>query len=160
MGLWKSVFGGSHEEVWRRVAGMLPGRFETGGLLESPKVHAEVAGFAIVLDIETVSTDQGSFEYTRLRAPFINGDRLLPSLRTLAPLMPLISAGPTTLTGLDRRPRPRRAVGRRRHARIVERVGAASQRPVTRRPFSPFGRGVASVGRAGPSTRPRSSGAC
>lgn len=76
MGLWKSVFGESQEDVWRRVADVLPGRFETGGLLESPKVHAELAGFNVVLDIETVSTDQGSFQYTRLRAPFINAGRL------------------------------------------------------------------------------------
>ena len=76
MSLWKSVFGESQEDVWRRVADVLPGRFEAGGLVESPKVHAELAGFNVVLDIYTVNSNNGSFQYTRLRAPFINAGRL------------------------------------------------------------------------------------
>ncbi len=72
MSVWHDLFGGSHREVWGRLAVELGSAFDPGGFLRPTTVRARLGGYDIALDTYTVSTGKSSQIYTRLRAPFVN----------------------------------------------------------------------------------------
>ena len=80
MGLLKSIFGPSKEEIWSQVAADIGGRYEDGGWFSGDGVRYQHGEWEIVLDTYTTSSGTGSNRttrtYTRMRAPFVNKDNL------------------------------------------------------------------------------------
>ncbi len=68
------VFGPSREEVWKQLCGEIGADFVEGGFWKGDKVQAHVKGWTITLDVYTVSSGHSHVTYTRMRAPFVNGD--------------------------------------------------------------------------------------
>lgn len=76
MGLLRSLFGPSQEEIWRQLAGQIDGAYVDGGWLGSDKVVARVGQWTVTLDTYSVSHGKHRHTYTRLRAPYVNRDGL------------------------------------------------------------------------------------
>lgn len=70
------VFGPSREEVWKQLCGEIGADFVEGGFWKGDKVQAHVKGWTITLDVYTVSSGHSHVTYTRMRAPFVNQDKL------------------------------------------------------------------------------------
>ena len=68
MGVLRDLFGPSKEEVWRRLAEEMEGRFVAGGLLERDRVEVHTGDWTVTLDTQTVSHGRHASTYTRLRA--------------------------------------------------------------------------------------------
>jgi hypothetical protein len=62
------------DTVWRQFASEIGAEFIDGGFFRSSKVQAQVAGRMITLDTYSVSSEDSSEIYTRVRAPIQNRD--------------------------------------------------------------------------------------
>ena len=76
MGLLRSNFGPSKDEIWRQIARDIGGQYQDGGFFGGDILRCRSGEWEITLDTYTVSTGKSSTTYTRMRAPFENRDRL------------------------------------------------------------------------------------
>ncbi len=76
MGLLRSIFGPSKDEIWSQLADDIGGRYEDGGWLGKDALRYRSGEWELTLDTYTVSTGKSSTTYTRMRAPFVNRDGL------------------------------------------------------------------------------------
>ena len=74
MGVLRSLFGPSKEEVWGQLAEQLRGQVTKGGFFGRSKVVVKTDNWILTLDTYTVSTGKSSATYTRMRAPYVNAD--------------------------------------------------------------------------------------
>jgi hypothetical protein len=74
MGVLRSMFGPSQNEIWRQLSEQIGAKFVAGGFLHGDKVVARVKDWTLTLDTYTVSTGKSSATFTRMRAPFVNAD--------------------------------------------------------------------------------------
>ncbi len=74
MGVLRTWFGPSKEEIWRQLSESLGGRYVEGTFLKSGKVEAEHGQWVVTLDTHVVSTGKATVVFTRLRAPYVNPD--------------------------------------------------------------------------------------
>jgi hypothetical protein len=74
MGLLRSLFGPSREEIWRQLSHETGGQYVEGGFWKADKVVARHGQWTITLDTYTVSHGKSRTTYTRLRAPYVNRD--------------------------------------------------------------------------------------
>lgn len=74
MGLLRSVFGPSRDEIWGRIAQEIGGDYEEGGFFQKGALRFRAGEWEITLDTYTVSSGNSSTTYTRMRAPFVNKD--------------------------------------------------------------------------------------
>ncbi|HEX4962267.1 MAG TPA: DUF3137 domain-containing protein [Thermoanaerobaculia bacterium] len=75
MSFLAGVFGPRREEVWKQLCTEIGADFIDGGFWKGDKVQAHVKGWAITLDVYTVSTGHSHVTYTRMRAPFVSPDK-------------------------------------------------------------------------------------
>jgi hypothetical protein len=73
MGILRSLFGPSQEEVWRQLCLEVGADFVKGGFWKGSKVQARVREWTITLDTYTEGGET-SITYTRIRAPYVNKD--------------------------------------------------------------------------------------
>lgn len=76
MGILRSIFGPSKDEIWGRIAADIGGCYQDGGFLGRDVLRYRSGEWEIVLDTYTVSSGRSSTTYTRMRAPFVNKDGL------------------------------------------------------------------------------------
>ena len=80
MGILRSIFGPSKDEIWSQIAGDIGGEFIEGGFWGKDVLVYRHGEWQILLDTYTVTTSTGkttsSTTYTRMRAPFVNKDGL------------------------------------------------------------------------------------
>lgn len=76
MGVLRSLFGPSKEEIWSQIANEVGGKFIDGGFWKKDALHFRHKEWTIVLDTYTQQHGKGSTTYTRIRAPFVNKDGL------------------------------------------------------------------------------------
>ncbi len=74
MGLLRSLFGPSREEVWSELCRQMGAQYVAGGFWKGDKVVATIGQWPVTLDTYTTSSGQSSTTYTRMRAPFVNKD--------------------------------------------------------------------------------------
>ena len=74
MGVLRQLFGPSKAEVWRRRAEEVGGQFVEGGFFGRDEVIVRVGEWTLTLDTHTVSTGKTTVTFTRMRAPYVNGD--------------------------------------------------------------------------------------
>ena len=78
MGILRSIFGPSKDEIWSQIANDIGGEFIDGGFWGFGKdvlvyKHGE---WQLLLDTYTQGSGNSSTTYTRMRAPFVNKDGL------------------------------------------------------------------------------------
>ena len=77
MGILKSIFGPSKNEIWSQIAADMGEEFIEGGFLKgSPALIYKHGEWQIRLDTYTKDSGNSNRTYTRVRAPFINKDEL------------------------------------------------------------------------------------
>ena len=80
MGILRSAFGPSKNEIWTQIATDIGGEFIEGGFWGADVLIYKHGEWQILLDTYTVTTSTGQITttttYTRMRAPFINKDAL------------------------------------------------------------------------------------
>ena len=80
MGILRSFFGPSKNEIWSQIAGDIGGEFVEGGFWGKDVLVYKHGEWQILLDTYTVTTSTGkttsSTTYTRMRAPYVNKDGL------------------------------------------------------------------------------------
>ena len=76
MGLLRSIFGPSKDEIWSAVAKDIGATFSDGGFWGKDEMRYRAGEWELLLDTYTVSRGDTSTTYTRLRAPFVNKDGL------------------------------------------------------------------------------------
>ena len=77
MGILKSIFGPSKNEIWSQIAADMGEEFIEGGFLKgSPALVYKHGEWLIRLDTYTKDSGNSNRTYTRVRAPFINKDEL------------------------------------------------------------------------------------
>lgn len=76
MGVLRSIFGPSQDEIWGKMAADLGGSYQAGNWLSGGVLRYRSGEWEITLDTYTVSTGKSSATYTRMRAPFVNKDGL------------------------------------------------------------------------------------
>ena len=80
MGLLRSIFGPSKEEIWHQISQEIKGEYIDGGFWGRDVLLYRHGEWEILLDTYTVKSGSGSSSssqtYTRMRAPFINKDNL------------------------------------------------------------------------------------
>lgn len=76
MGLLKSVFGPSRKEIWSQIADEIGGEMIDAGFWKGDGLRFRHGEWEILLDTYTVQTGNSSVTFTRIRAPFVNKDRL------------------------------------------------------------------------------------
>ena len=76
MGLLRSIFGPSQDEIWSKIAADLGGDYQAGNFWSGGVMRYHSGEWEITLDTYTVSTGKSSVTYTRMRAPFVNKDGL------------------------------------------------------------------------------------
>ncbi len=74
MGKLKSWFGDDREEIWRKLASEMGGRYVAGGAWKGDKVHIDHGEWTMTLDVYSVHANNVTTFYTRLRAPFVNAE--------------------------------------------------------------------------------------
>ncbi len=74
MGLLKKLFGPSKNEIWQKLSHEVGGTFKDGGFWHGSKVEIKTGEWTMTLDTYTVSSDDSSTTYTRIRAPYVNKD--------------------------------------------------------------------------------------
>ncbi len=72
----KSIFGPSKDEIWAQIATDIGGEFIQGGFWGKDVLIYKHGEWQILLDTYVVSTGTSSHILTRMRAPFVNKDRL------------------------------------------------------------------------------------
>lgn len=75
MSVLRKLFGPSRNDVWRELSSEVGGEFVEGSFTQSSKVRVKVKEWTITLDTFTVSNQNSSSTYTRMRAPFVNVDQ-------------------------------------------------------------------------------------
>lgn len=73
MGILRSLFGPSQEEVWRQLCREIGADFVKGGFWKGDRVQARVKEWTITLDTFSQG-GESSTTYTRMRAPYVNKD--------------------------------------------------------------------------------------
>lgn len=68
------MFGPSQNKVWRQLIEKIGGEFIPGGVVEPAKVKARVRDWTVTLDTYTVSHNNLTTKFTRIRAPYVNPD--------------------------------------------------------------------------------------
>ncbi len=80
MGILRSFFGPSKDEIWSQIARDVGGAYVDGGFWGKDVLVYRHGEWEILLDTYTVTTSTGktssSTTYTRMRAPFVNKDGL------------------------------------------------------------------------------------
>ena len=76
MGLLKSVFGPSKDEIWSQIANEIGGEYIDAGFFKKNVLRFQHNEWELLLDTYTQSSGQSSQTYTRLRVPFVNKDGL------------------------------------------------------------------------------------
>ena len=80
MGIIRSAFGPSKDEIWTQIATDIGGEFIAGGFWGTDVLTYKHGEWQILLDTYTVTTPAGQVTttttHTRMRAPFINKDGL------------------------------------------------------------------------------------
>ncbi|MCK5254842.1 MAG: DUF3137 domain-containing protein [Deltaproteobacteria bacterium] len=74
MSMLRQLFGPSRDEVWQKLSHEVGGDFNDGGFWKGSKLQVKHGEWTITLDTYTVSTGKSSTTYTRIRAPYINGN--------------------------------------------------------------------------------------
>jgi hypothetical protein len=74
MGILRSLFGPSKEEMWSQLSREIGADYQPGGFFKDSKVILSHREWQITLDTYTVSTGKSHITYTRIRAPFVNPD--------------------------------------------------------------------------------------
>jgi hypothetical protein len=74
MGILRSLFGPSQNEIWSELSREMGARFQAGGLMRSGRVDISNGVWDITLDTYVVSSGKSSSTFTRLRAPYVNAD--------------------------------------------------------------------------------------
>lgn len=69
MSFLKRVFGPSQDEVWRQLSKEIGAEFAPGGVVKPAKVKARVRDWTVTLDTYTVSHNNLTTTFTRIRAP-------------------------------------------------------------------------------------------
>jgi hypothetical protein len=73
--LLRKLFGPSKAEIWSLLAQQIGAEFKGGGWGKGrERVEAQVGQWIVTLDTFTVSTGKSTVTFTRMRAPFVNGD--------------------------------------------------------------------------------------
>lgn len=76
MGFLRDFFGPSKDEIWSQIATEIGGEYIDRGFWMKDDLLFKHKEWEIVLDTFTRSTGKHSTTYTRLRAPFVNKDKL------------------------------------------------------------------------------------
>ncbi len=76
MGLLRSFFGPSKDEIWSQIAHDIGGQYIDGGFWGRDALVYQHGEWTVVLDTYTVRSNNSSTTYTRMRAPFVNKDGL------------------------------------------------------------------------------------
>ena len=76
MGVLRTLFGPSQEEIWSQIAADIGGKFEEGGFLGRDAIRYRSGDWELLLDTYAVSTGKTTVVFTRMRAPFVNRDGL------------------------------------------------------------------------------------
>lgn len=76
MGMLRSAFGPSKNEIWSQIADEIGGELILDRFWKSGGLRFQHGEWEILLDTFTVQHDKSSSTYTRLRAPFVNKDGL------------------------------------------------------------------------------------
>jgi len=76
MNILRKLFGPYKDEVWQQLAHEFGGDFLEGEFWNKDIVHVHVDEWEIVLDTFTRKSGKHKKTYTRIMAPFINGDNL------------------------------------------------------------------------------------
>lgn len=76
MGILRSIFGPSKDEIWGQLAKDIGGYYEDGGFFLKDVLRYRSGQWEITLDTYTESSGKYSTLYTRMRAPFVNKDGL------------------------------------------------------------------------------------
>lgn len=74
MGLMRSLFGPSKEEIWQLFSEQVNGRFVDGGFFGSDKVEVRHRDWVVTLDTHSSGSGKDSHTHTRFRAPYLNRD--------------------------------------------------------------------------------------
>jgi hypothetical protein len=74
MGTLRRLFGSDKDEIWSQLAREIAADFTAGGFRRRSKVTARVHEWTVTLDTHVVSSGKSHVEYTRMRAPYVNGD--------------------------------------------------------------------------------------
>lgn len=75
MGVLRSLFGPSRDEIWKKLSEELRADFTESSFWKGGgRVEVRVGEWILSLDTYTVSTGKSSVTYTRMRAPFVNAD--------------------------------------------------------------------------------------
>lgn len=76
MGLLKTIFGSSKDEIWSQIAMEIGGDYIEGGFWNKDVLVYRHGDWELLLDTFRRGSDDNRRTYTRLRAPFINKDGL------------------------------------------------------------------------------------
>lgn len=76
MSILRAIFGPSKKEIWSQIADEIGGEIIAGGFWKKGGIRFQHGEWELVLDTYTVSNGKHSSTYTRLRAPFLNKDKL------------------------------------------------------------------------------------
>ena len=77
MGLLRSIFGPSKDEIWSQIAADVGGEYVNDGFWKSGVLRYQHGEWECLLDTYTVSSGNNQHTtYTRMRAPFVNKDGL------------------------------------------------------------------------------------
>ena len=76
MELLKAWFGPSRAEIWKKLSTELGARYTAGTWLRSARIDVAHGPWTITLDTFTVHANNAHIPFTRLRAPFLNTERL------------------------------------------------------------------------------------
>lgn len=74
MGMMRTLFGPSREEIWKQLSAEIGAEYTPGDFWTGAKVRADHGQWVVTLDNYTVSTGKATVTYTRMRAPYINPD--------------------------------------------------------------------------------------
>jgi len=76
MELLKAWFGPSRAEIWKKLSTELGARYSAGTWRHSDRLDVEHGPWTITLDTFMVHANNAHIPFTRLRAPFLNTERL------------------------------------------------------------------------------------
>jgi hypothetical protein len=74
MGVLRTLFGPSKEEIWRQFCSETGAHYSEGGFGQRGKAQAVHGQWTVTLDTYVVSTGKTAVTYTRMRAPYVNPD--------------------------------------------------------------------------------------
>jgi len=72
MGLLRSLFGPSRDEIWRQLSSQTDGEFVAGGFFRGSKVLLQHGEWTFTLDTFTTGHGNHRRTCTRMRAPYVN----------------------------------------------------------------------------------------